>query len=181
MGLVFGTEVAPTENTQLNIRGERSLDLIPRDRQVRILVVEDYEPFRRFVSSMLRQQPSLHIVGEVQDGLQAVRQAEALQPDLILLDIGLPGLNGIEAARKIRDIAPSAKIVFLTQESASDVVEEAFALGAQGYVLKAQAGSELLAALEAVSLGLRFASHGLDGHGPAQHDGPTLSRKSGED
>jgi DNA-binding NarL/FixJ family response regulator len=176
MDLVFGTE-----NAQFNIRGEHPLDLIPEDRQYRILVVEDHEPFRSFVSSMLRQQPNLQIVGEEQDGLEAVRQAETLQPDLILLDIGLPGLNGIEAARKIRDVAPGAKIIFLTQESAPDVVEEAFALGARGYLLKAQAGSELLAALEAVSQGLRFASRGLNGHWPSQLDGPTPGRKSGED
>jgi DNA-binding NarL/FixJ family response regulator len=130
---------------------------------------------------MLRQQTNLQIVGEAQDGFLAVRQAEALQPDLILLDVGLPGLNGMEAARKIRDIAPRTKIVFLTQESASDVVEEAFALGAQGYVLKAQAGSELLPAVEAVLQGFRFASHGVNGHWPLQLDAPTPSRKPGND
>jgi DNA-binding NarL/FixJ family response regulator len=158
------------------------LDLISSNRQVRVLIVEDNEPFRRFVSSMLRQQPNLQIVGEEQDGLQAIRQAEALQPDLILLDIGLPGLNGLEAARKIGDVAPIAKIVFLTQESSPDMVEEAFALGAQGYLLKTQAGSELLAALEAVSQGLQFASHGLNGYClPQSYDVPTPSRKFGGD
>jgi|SRR5215470_1280936 len=116
---------------------------------------------------MLCQQSSLEIVGEEGDGMGAVRQAQALQPDLILLDIGLPGLNGIEAGRKIRDVAPKARIVFLTQETAPDFVAEAFALGAQGYIIKTQVGSELLAALDAVLGGARFASRSLDGHGPA--------------
>jgi DNA-binding NarL/FixJ family response regulator len=173
MNLVFGTE-----NAQLDIPGEHPSDLIPKDRPCRILMVEDHERFRRFISSMLRQQPNLQIVGEERDGAEAVRRAEALQPDLILLDIGLPGLNGIEAARRIRHVAPGAKIIFLTQESAADVVEEAFALGARGYLLKAHAGSELLPALEAVSHGLQFASHGLNGHWPLQLDGPHSSRKS---
>jgi DNA-binding NarL/FixJ family response regulator len=107
----------------------------------------------------------MQIVGEVQDGLEAVRQAELLQPDLILLDIGLPGLNGIEAARQIRKVASAARIIFLTQECAPDVVKEAFSLGAAGYVTKARAGAELLAAVDAVSHGSDFVGGGLDGCG----------------
>jgi two-component system, NarL family, response regulator NreC len=88
-----------------------------------------------------------------------------LQPDVILLDIGLPGMIGIEAARQIGQVASNVRIIFLTQESSPEVVREAFALGAWGYVIKAQAEAELLAALEAVSQGTRFVSSGLDGHG----------------
>jgi CheY-like chemotaxis protein len=101
---------------------------------VRILVVDDFEPWRRFVSSMLLKKPGLQIVGETLDGLQAVQRAVELKPDLILLDIGLPGLNGIEAARKIRNLVPESKIIFLTQESSAEVVQEALSLGARGYV-----------------------------------------------
>ena len=97
--------------------------------------------------------------------LQAVQQAEILQPDLILLDIGLPGLNGIEAARRIGELAPNARIIFLTQESSADVVREAFSLGAWGYVTKVQAGQELLIAVESVMQSKQFRSSGLDGHG----------------
>lgn len=146
------------------IQGDRQLDLGTISRPIRILVVEDNEPFRSFISSMLRQQPNISIIGEEQDGLRAVDQAQALQPDLILLDIGLPGLNGIAAARRIREVAPSSKIIFLTQESAHDVVEEALALGAHGYLLKTLAATELLPALEAVLRGSRFTSSGLNGH-----------------
>jgi DNA-binding NarL/FixJ family response regulator len=133
--------------------------------QIRVFVVDDHEPFRRFVCSMLRRQASVQVVGEVQDGLEAVRQAELLQPDLIILDIGLPGLNGIEVARRIGKVASAARIIFLTQECAPDIVKEAFSLGAWGYVIKARAGTELLAAVEAVSNGSTFLSEGLDGGG----------------
>ena len=105
------------------------------------------------------------MIGEGRDGLEAVHQAEALQPDLILLDIGLPGLNGIEAARRIGKLAPNARIIFLTQESSADVVREAFRLGAWGYVTKVQAGQELLIAVESVMQSKQFRSNGLDGHG----------------
>ena len=127
-----------------------------------ILVVEDNEPFLDFVTSTLRQQPNFRVVGEARNGLEAVRQAEALQPDLILLDVGLPGLNGIEAAHRIRKLASHARIVFLSQESAPDVVREAFNSGAWAYVLKAHASRDLLLALEAVMGGKNYLSSGLN-------------------
>ncbi len=130
---------------------------------VRVLVVDDYEPFRRFIGSTLRKRRALQIVGETSDGLEAVHKAEELQPDLIVLDIGLPTLNGIEAARRIRKLSPESKIVFISQESSADVVQEALALGALGYVVKAHAGSGLLAAVEAVLEGKQFVSSGLSG------------------
>jgi DNA-binding NarL/FixJ family response regulator len=130
----------------------------------RILVVEDYEPVRRFICSTLRKRPEFQIVEEVTDGLEAVQKAEELQPDLIMLDIGLPSLNGIDAARRIRKLFPKIKILFVSQESSADVVQEALALGALGYVVKAHAGSELLPAVEAVLQGRQFVSSGLSGH-----------------
>jgi len=130
---------------------------------VRVLVVDDYEPFRRFVCSTLEQRPGLQVVGEASDGLESVHKAEQLQPDLIVLDIGLPSLNGIEAARRIRKLSPNSKMLFLSQESSVDLVEEALRLGALGYVVKAHAGTELLAAIEAVCQGRQFLSRGLSG------------------
>jgi DNA-binding NarL/FixJ family response regulator len=126
---------------------------------IRVLLVDDHEPFRRYVYAMLQKQANVQIIGEADDGLQAVQQAEALQPDVILLDIGLPGINGIEAARRIGEVAGKAKIIFLTQESSPEVVQEAFALGAWAYIIKRQAGAELLPALEAVSYGERLANN----------------------
>ena len=117
---------------------------------VRILVVEDFAPFRQFIAETLATRRDLRIICEVADGLQAVQKAAELRPDLILLDIGLPSLNGIEAARQIRKLVPESKIIFLTQESSADVVREALKLGAWGYVVKTRAASDLLPALEAV-------------------------------
>jgi DNA-binding NarL/FixJ family response regulator len=132
---------------------------------IRILVVEDFEPFRRFISSTIGEVTELQIIGETWDGLEAVKKAEELQPDLILLDIGLPTLNGIEAARRIRNLSPESKIIFVTQESSADVIEEAMNSGALGYVVKAYAATELLTAVEAVRQGRRFVSgNGSSGH-----------------
>ena len=78
-------------------------------------MVEDYEPFRRSVCAMLSKAPGLQVIGEVSDGLEAVQKAEELQPDLILLDIGLPKLNGLEPVNRIQRVAPNSKIVFLTR------------------------------------------------------------------
>jgi DNA-binding NarL/FixJ family response regulator len=131
---------------------------------VRLLVVEDYEPFRRFVRSRLEKRTELQVIDEASDGLEAVRKAKELQPDLILLDVGLPMLNGIEAARRIRKLSPESKILFVSQESDAEVVQEALGLGARGYVAKTNAGIELLAAVEAVSQGGWFVSARLAGH-----------------
>jgi len=93
----------------------------------RVLVVEDSEPFRRFICSTLGKRTDLLIVGEVSDGLEAVQKAEELHPNLILLDVGLPSMNGIEAARRIRKLSPESKILFVSQESSADVVQGALA------------------------------------------------------
>jgi len=130
---------------------------------VRILVVEDFEPWRRFISSMVEQEPQLRIICEVSDGLEAVQKAKELQPDLILLDIGLPKLNGIAAARQIRRFTPNSKILFLTQESSIAVMREALGIGA-GFVVKSDAGRELLSAMKAVMLGEQFLSSRVTTH-----------------
>ena len=120
---------------------------------LRVLVVEDYEPFRRFLSSKLNKIQDVQLVDEVSNGLEAVQKAEELKPDLVLLDIGLPKLNGIEAARRIRSLSPMSKIIFLSQESSADVVQEALNTGAQGYVIKDDAGRKLLPTVDAVLRG----------------------------
>lgn len=122
----------------------------------RVLVVDDFEPFRQFICAELGKRPDLQVVGEASDGLKAVHKAAELKPDLILLDIALPTLNGFEAARQIRKHAPESKIIFLSQESSADVIQEALSLGACGYVVKVKAGGELLAAVETVISGKKF-------------------------
>jgi DNA-binding NarL/FixJ family response regulator len=128
---------------------------------VRVLVVDDYEPWRRFVASEFQKLPELEIVGEASDGLGAVQQAGELHPDMILLDIGLPTLNGLEAANRIRQVAPDAKIIFLTQNSDRDVVRAALSTGARGYVLKTDAGGELYPAMVGVLDSDNFVSSGI--------------------
>ena len=124
----------------------------------RVLLVEDHEPFRRFVRETLAEREELQLVGEAGDGLLAVYKCQELSPDLVLMDIGLPGLNGLQAARRILALAPACKIVFLTQEGSQEIVEEALSLGAAGYVLKAHAGGELLPSLLAARDGQQFVS-----------------------
>jgi DNA-binding NarL/FixJ family response regulator len=123
-------------------------------------VVDDYEPFRGVVRSILQLRSDLQIVGEASDGLEAIQKAKELQPDLILLDISLPRLNGIQAARRLRDLVPGATILFLSIESSSDVVQESLSLG-PGYVHKLHVASELLPAIEGVLAGKQFVSSGL--------------------
>jgi DNA-binding NarL/FixJ family response regulator len=131
---------------------------------VRILVVEDYEPFRLFLTSLVQKKPEWQIVCEVSDGPQAILKARDLQPTLVLLDIGLPELDGIEVARQIRDKAPNSKILFVSQEPSEEIVREVLALGARGYVLKAQSARELIPAIDAVLRGQRVVSSGFAGH-----------------
>jgi DNA-binding NarL/FixJ family response regulator len=125
---------------------------------LRVLLVEDFTPFRRFICSTLAKRDDLKVICEVSDGQEAVQKAQELKPDLILLDVGLPTLNRVEAARRIRKLAPESKIIFLTQESSTEVVQMALDLGAWGYVRKMTAGSDLLAAVDAVLAGRRFVS-----------------------
>jgi DNA-binding NarL/FixJ family response regulator len=126
---------------------------------VRILVVEDYAPFRLAIYSLLQERD--FSLMEATDGLEAVERAKELQPDLVLFDIGLPRLNGIESAKQVRSHVPSAKIIFVTQESNIEVIQETFLLGAQGYVHKQHALTDLLPAIDAVFGGRRFVSSAL--------------------
>jgi DNA-binding NarL/FixJ family response regulator len=129
----------------------------------RVLVVDDYEPWRRHVSSLLRNSLRWQVVGEASDGLEAVQKATALQPDLILLDIGLPKQNGVQAARHILEIDPRSKILFLTEYRSWDIAEVALCAGARGYIVKSDATFELLPALEAIAMNGRFVSAKLAG------------------
>ena len=125
---------------------------------VSVLIVDDFEGWRAVVGAALRRKLGLCIIEEVEDGLEAVRKAEAVQPDLILLDIGLPALNGIEAARQIRSVSPKSKVIFLTENHSCDVAEAALGTGASGYVIKSEFSCELIPAVEAVLAGRQFLS-----------------------
>lgn len=127
----------------------------------RVLIVDDFDPWRGFVIQQLSQHPHIRVLECASDGLEALKKAEELQPDLILLDIGLPKLNGIVAARQIRKRVPKAKIVFLSSDADPDVVRAAFLAGGMGYVLKSDAAGALLMGMEAVLLGRQFVSPSL--------------------
>lgn len=150
-------------------------------------MVDDYEPWRRFVSSTLQKTPELQVISEASDGIGAVEKAEELQPDLILLDIGLPELNGIEAARRIRSVSPESKIIFITENRAPEIASEALRTGGSGYLVKSAAGCELFNAINAVLEGRRFVTNGLAGllemdeHIPSHsHDQNIGSRHNGQ-
>jgi DNA-binding NarL/FixJ family response regulator len=126
--------------------------------EIRTLVVDDIEDFRRILRSMLEQRTKCEVVGEASDGLQAVVQAEELQPDLVLLDLGLPTLNGIEVARRIRKLSPNSKILFFTQNRSREVVQGALLTGANGYLVKSDV-LDLPSAVTAVFRGEQFVSN----------------------
>ncbi len=131
---------------------------------IRILVVDDFKDWLRQVRLLFQSRPECQVIAEASDGSEAVQKAEELKPDLIVLDVGLPNLSGIEAARQIRQRSPNSKIIFLSQNSDLDVVRAAFDMGALGYVHKTDAGSELLPGVDAVLGGKQFLSSSLEGH-----------------
>jgi len=131
---------------------------------IRILIADDYKDWRRQVLFLFQAQPEWQVTAEAADGPEAIQKAEELKPDLIVLDIGLPKLNGIEAARQIRQLSPSSRIVFLSQNKDLDVVRAAMGTGAQGYVYKTDAPSDFLPAIEAVLRGKQFVSSSLKGY-----------------
>jgi len=139
---------------------------------LRILVVDDFEPWRNYLVAKLAENPALQIVGLASDGPEAVLKAAKLHPDLILMDINLPELSGIQAAAKIRGFSPESKILFVSQNLDFDVALAALNSGGFGYVVKSDAESELLTAIEAVMSGERFVSALLASHDFAGILGP---------
>jgi DNA-binding NarL/FixJ family response regulator len=130
----------------------------------RILVVDDFGPWKTYLTAKLSENPTFQVVGLASYGLEAALKAAELRPDLTLMDISLPKLNGIEAARRIRTLSPDAKILFLSQDVDPDVVRAALGAGGLGYVVKSDAESELFQAMESVMLGTGFVSSQLRGH-----------------
>jgi DNA-binding NarL/FixJ family response regulator len=146
-------------NQTLIPRGKTKVDM----SLVRILVVDDFCPWRGLILQQLSLFPDMRVVGVASDGLEAVVKAEEFQPDLVLLDIRLPTVNGIEAARQIRRLVPGAKILFLSSNADVDVVRVALDAGGHGYVLKWDAAAALMPGIEAVLRGEKFLSCGLAG------------------
>lgn len=116
---------------------------------IRVLVVDDHKPWRQWLRSKLRDSDRFQIVDEAGDGHEALAKAHKLSPDLVLLDVGMPGLSGIDTALLLREAAPNAKIIFLSQDNDSELRRTALRDGARGYVWKAQAENDLLPSIKA--------------------------------
>jgi DNA-binding NarL/FixJ family response regulator len=116
----------------------------------RVLIVDDYEPWRRELCSAIEATGRWLLVAEAADGASAVEQARALRPDLILLDVSLPSLDGIEVAKRILAENPASRILFVSDHQSCEIVDAAIATGARGYLVKTDAARELLTAMEAV-------------------------------
>jgi DNA-binding NarL/FixJ family response regulator len=133
--------------------------------QIRILLVDDHEIARRSIRSVLAKEADLEVIGETVDGEDAVKKAEDLHPSIILLDIGLPGISGIQAARQIRVVSPHSRIIFLSQYDSIQTAKDALSVGAHAYVVKSDAGRDLLTAIEAVREGKTYVSRTLIARG----------------
>jgi DNA-binding NarL/FixJ family response regulator len=118
---------------------------------VRILIADDHEVVRRGMRVLLESHPDWEVVGETANGREAVELAAALAPDVVVLDIPMPGLNGLEATRRIRSAVPGAEVLVLTVHESEQVVREVLDAGARGYVLKSDAGHDLVAAVDALA------------------------------
>ena len=136
------------------------------------LIVEDSEEYCQFLLLTLQEKTNCQVIGQASDGLEAVKQAEELQPDLILLDLGLPKLNGMDAARRILNLAPKSKILFVSQNDSIEIMQLALRIGASGYLLKSD-GMELPIALEIIMQGKQFVSSRLERSLAAAHAAAT--------
>jgi len=117
---------------------------------VRVLVVDDFAEWRRELCATIQEIPGLQVVGEAMDGFEAIQKSKDLRPDLILLDIGLPRLNGIEVARRLSKVCPESRIIFVTENRSSDIREEGFRAGGSAFVIKSDSPNELVAAINFV-------------------------------
>jgi len=131
------------------------------ESNVGILVVEDFDALRRLIFHKLQNELHLHNILGAADGEEGARLAEELQPDLVILDVGLPKLNGLQVAERIRQYAPKTRILFVSQESSEEIIEEAFRVGATGYVLKIDMEPELVTAVTKALRGERYLSRSL--------------------
>ena len=127
----------------------------------KILICDDHKIFREGLRALLEKQTDIKVVGEARDGIEAVRLAGELAPDIVIMDISMPGLNGIEASRKIAKAHKAARVVALSMHNDRKYVTEIFKAGARAYLLKDSAFEELLDAIKAVNCGRFFLSAGI--------------------
>jgi len=148
-GQLFQSEQADVRQTRL-MNGAMPPARTERMKTFRILIADDHEIVRRGIRSLLENHPGWEVCGEAEDGRDAVNHASALNPDLVLLDIGMPNLNGLDAARQIISHSPMTSVLVLTIHDSEQVVREVLAVGARGFLLKSDAGRDLISAVEAL-------------------------------
>ena len=136
-------------------------DLGKQEQGVRILIVDDHPQWRGTLRRLLDDNPHFHVIGDANDGIEAIQKVTRLHPDVVLLDIGLPRLNGFDVAKQIRQLAPLTDVIFVTLNSSEAFVREALRIGTCGYVLKTEASRDLRPAVEAVLQKTAFASSGI--------------------
>lgn len=131
---------------------------------IRILIVDDHPVVRHGLKTLLREQPGWEVVGEAADGAEAVEIAERLNPDVVVLDVSMPRMHGLEACRLIRQTVPACEVLMVTQHDSPQMVREALLCGARGYVVKSNAARDLLEAVAAVSRHQNFVAKGPGNH-----------------
>lgn len=142
---------------------------------IRVLIADDHAVLRDGLASLLGSDPSIEVVASVGNGPAAVAETVRLGPDVVIMDVTMPELNGIEATRQLQRLRPSARVIMLSMHSTSEHVHWAMAAGAAGYLLKDAAGDELLAAVRTVHAGRRYLSRTLPQSGTASHADPGTS------
>jgi DNA-binding NarL/FixJ family response regulator len=130
----------------------------------RVIVVDDHAVIRRGVQGILSAFPEWELCGEAENGQEGVKLAETVRPEIIIMDVSMPGLNGLEATRIIHNMLPDTKILLLTLHSSTELVRSAFRAGARGYVLKSDAEHELVRALNVLAGDGTYVSPGIDQH-----------------
>ncbi len=167
MGSVVDRIVRKTFNSVGNAKGPgaapeaRKEGVMERYHPLRILIVDDYQIVRRGIRAILLEEPGYEVVAEAAEGFDALKKAEDLQPYVVLLDISLPELNGLSAASRIREVAPTSEIIFLSYHQSPEVVCEAFKIGAKGFICKSDLAHELLDAVRAIGRKEIFLSRGV--------------------
>ena len=126
--------------------------------KTRVLLAEDHTIVRKGLCALLDAEPSIEVIGEAQDGREALLKAEQLHPDIVLMDISMPGLNGLEATRQIKKRFPEVKVLILTVHSDEEYIRQILRAGASGYLVKQAAPNELISAIEAIQRGESYLS-----------------------
>jgi DNA-binding NarL/FixJ family response regulator len=148
---------------------------------ISVLLADDHGVLRDGVQRLLEANADIKVVATADDGREAVEKAAELQPDVVVMDISMPDINGIEATRRIADRAPATAVAILSMHSSSEMVREAFAAGARGYVLKESAGDEVVRAVRTLAAGRRYVGEGVAHKVLAEDTASGLERLTGRE